>query len=151
MTKQEELKALLFEQCHVLLDERIAKAKGEIQSYSEQSGEETKSSAGDKYETARAMLHLEKEKIAMQLDEALKLKRALSQLENNSANGLKARLVETDKGNFFISVGLGQLSINEKKFFAISPAAPIGKLLIDAKEGDQIKFGPNTYEILSVD
>ncbi|WP_258102590.1 3-oxoacyl-ACP synthase [Marinoscillum sp. MHG1-6] len=136
-------KGLLMKRCEEILNERIDKAKQEIQSYSEQSGEETKSSAGDKYETTRAMLNLEKEKIAMQLDESLKLKRALDQLKGG-------KLLKTNKGNFFISVGIGSFSLEGENYFAISPVAPIGKLLSTAKVGDSVAFGPNTYQVLEV-
>ena len=43
--------------------------------------EEGKSSAGDKYETGRAMMQIERDKAANQLEEALKLKRILDQIQ----------------------------------------------------------------------
>ena len=46
----------------------------------EAANEEGKSSVGDKYETGRAMMQIERDKAAQQLDEALKLKNIIDQI-----------------------------------------------------------------------
>ena len=46
--------------------------------------EETKSSAGDKYETSREMLRQEREKYSRQLAEQLKLRQVLQQINPSS-------------------------------------------------------------------
>lgn len=73
--------------------------------------EETKSSAGDKYETGRAMMQLEIEKQSVQLAEAMKLKHVLSQInpEKTTETIQSGSLVFTDQGNFYISISAGKL------------------------------------------
>lgn len=144
MNLKEERKRLLGK-CEQILTDRISSATREIDSYTAQSNEETKSSAGDKYETARAMIHLEKEKVASQLNESLKLKRVLNQIRNQSTSSGLGRLVMTDNGNFFVAVSLGKVTLGEEEYFVISPVAPLGKSLAQARVGEEISFNQKRY------
>ena len=72
-----EIKRKLYQHCINFVDKRIAAAKETIAMAQESANEDTKSSAGDKYETGRAMAQLEIEKTAGQLEEALKDKKLL--------------------------------------------------------------------------
>ena len=76
---------------------------------------DTKSSAGDKHETARAMVQLEQEKLNKQLGEFIQMKSTLNQinptiLHNQVGMG---SLIHNTLGWFFLSVGLGQISVKE--------------------------------------
>ena len=74
MTKEEKIalkdKLKLF--CQSVIDQRIQSAKAVINSAQQAANQEEKNSAGDKYETARAMGHLEKDLHTRQLAENLK-------------------------------------------------------------------------------
>jgi hypothetical protein len=110
---------------------------------------ETKSSAGDKHETARARMQSEYEKLSWQLDE---LKGQLVLLERIDIKaGVKVisngNLVETNKGLFFISVPLGKVELDEKIVYAISQVSPLGKKLMGLKVGEQIKINDTVYAI----
>jgi len=59
-------------------------------------------------------------------------------------------LVETDKGWFYISVGLGSLTFKEQVIFAINPEAPFGKVIIGKEKGDSIHFNGVESEIIQV-
>lgn len=145
-----EEKALLLEVCKKLVEGRVQSAQNELASYNAQSSEETKSSAGDKYETARAMIHLEKEKMSIQLNESLKLKQVLDMIKPTSDNSGMGRLVITDQGRFFISVSLGLVKCEEQSYFVLSPVAPLGKLLAQAKVGSDVIFNGKTYGISQI-
>jgi hypothetical protein len=69
-----DIKIKLYQYCVEFIDKRIAGAREAIQIAQDSANEETKSSAGDKYETGRAMAQLEIEKNTTQLEEALKQK-----------------------------------------------------------------------------
>jgi len=114
--------------------------------------EESKSSTGDKYETGRAMMHLETEKAATQLADALNMKRALDQIDiDKSSNTAKmGSIVITDNGNFFIAVAIGKIEIRKKDYFVISPLSPLGKELINRKVGDKIVVNARSYSITKV-
>ena len=110
---------------------------------------ETKSSAGDKHETGRAMLQLEREKVGHQLSEIEKLKEALNKININQSLqtvGLGS-LVLTDSNNYFISISAGKFSVDGNDYFALSPNTPIGKLLIGKQPTDKIIFRNSSFSI----
>ncbi len=147
-----EFKLLIYNKLLNLLDEKIESAKMTIQSAKESRDNDTKSSAGDKYETGRAMMQMEIEKSEVQLSKTLKLKRELSQINIQKENKKVAfgSLVLSNQGNYFISIGMGKVEINNKVFFAISLASPIGKLLQNKTTGEKIKFNDKEITITDI-
>lgn len=147
-----ELKAELHTTCVKLLDERI-EAIREITEVAEGSTlDDTKSSAGDKYETGREMLKQEMEKNAMQLDEALRQKQILLSLAvlKHEEGASAGSLVVTDKMNFYITVGLGQVKCAQQSFMVVSPLSPIGKMLAGKKVGEKFSFNAVDYQIRNI-
>jgi hypothetical protein len=113
---------------------------------------DTKSSAGDKHETARAMVQLEQEKLTKQLGEFLQMKSILNQINPeilHSQVGV-GTLVHTSIGWYFISVGLGQISVGGTIVFALNPQAPLGKQLAGKRAEEELVFNGNTIKILDV-
>ena len=110
---------------------------------------ETKSSAGDKHETGRAMLQLEMEKAAAQLDAINEMKIALDKIDisNNSKIARLGSVVFTSKGNYFLSIAAGKIEATEKIFYGVSLSSPIGKILLGAKVGDSLSFNDNQFKI----
>ena len=108
----------------------------------ESANEEGKSSAGDKYETGRAMAQLEIEKASSQLAEANKLKQALVQVPADALGPVvkPGSLVVTNQGRYFISIAAGSLTVDDKTWFAISAGSPLGAILVGKKEGDVVKM-----------
>jgi transcription elongation GreA/GreB family factor len=113
---------------------------------------ESKSSAGDKHETSRAMAQLEQEKIGGQLIEMTKLHQILQRIQPSfvSDSVQLGSLVETSNGWFYISVGIGVLNIAGNNLFCITPNAPVGKLLLGKKVQDSIEFNGNPTQILQL-
>ncbi len=114
---------------------------------------ETKSTAGDKHETGRAMLQLEREKTGNQLAEIQKVKEVLSKIDVDKTIktiGLGS-LVYTSNLNYFIAISAGELDYNGGKFYAISPSTPIAKLLLSKTVGDTIKFRSTTFAITKIE
>lgn len=134
------------------VNDRITVIKKALQSVQEAANQETKSSAGDKYETGRAMMHLEKEKLSGQMAEALKMKQALDVInpEKTWERAELGALVQTAQASYFLSVSLGKLEVAGQTVFAISPASPIGRQLLGKKVGDTIQFGGKIMEITEV-
>src|SRR5258707_5924053 len=107
------IKQQLHSLCLTSIEERIKEAHQAIQFAQASANEETKSSAGDKYETGRAMAQLEIEKNSAQLAEANKLKQILLQLvTTQTTDSIQAgSLVITNQGRFYISIPAGQFTI----------------------------------------
>lgn len=147
-----DLKKELFNKCSEYIAERVESAMHAIVSAKEASQDDTKSSAGDKYETTREMMQQEMSRNEAQLFEAKKIQHALSEIKPIKTNGKVqiGSLVFTSNGNFFISVSAGQFKIDEKVFFAISSVSPIGKLLLGLKKGNTLSFNGKLFEILEL-
>jgi len=113
---------------------------------------ETKSSAGDKHETSRAMINLEQEKLGRQHQEVISLKEQFDKI--NFCNGhntiQKGSLVITDKGIFLLSIALGKITVEDNDFILISNTSPIGNLLIGKQLGDVIHLNSNTFVIIGL-
>lgn len=153
MTKNNlEIKQALYEQCAVLVSNRLETVKKQIAQIQESLSSETKSTAGDKHETGRAMLQLEREKAGQQLAEINKIKEVLSRIDVKIASkkvGLGS-VVFTSQANYFVAVSFGELKVNDFAFYAISPSTPIGQLLLGKGVLDAIDFRGNSFKILDI-
>ena len=113
---------------------------------------ETKSSAGDKHETGRAMLQLEREKLGQQLAEAEKMRQTLSKVPLASKPdhiGLGS-WVETSAAQYFLSISAGEYKEKQDSVYCISAATPIGQLLLGKSLGETITFNGKDIKILKV-
>ncbi len=146
------IKMALHQRCLELAEERIASLQHILKEAQQAANNETKSSAGDKHETGRAMAQLETEKLTAQLSEALNIKQNLTQINPTNTNNtvVLGSVVYTNKGNFYIAASIGKVSIENEVFFAISPASPIGKLLLTKKEKEIFSLNGNEYTVLAV-
>ena len=125
------IKQSLIEQCEAFVQQKIDVSEKLMNEAQESANNETKSSAGDKFETGRAMMHAERDKNAQQLSEAMKIKMQLDRLkraESSDKVGFGS-VVETSFGNYFISISAGRIIVDDQKYFAISPQAPLGKVI----------------------
>jgi transcription elongation GreA/GreB family factor len=146
------LKQELFNKCLEFVDERIASTEKAISQAKDASQDDTKSSAGDKYETTREMMQQEISRNEAQLLEAKKLKHALLQIPvtKNSKIVENGSIVLTNNGNFFIAISAGQMTVNGLTHFVISSASPICRLMLGLKKGGKFSFNGKNFEIEEV-
>jgi hypothetical protein len=135
-----------------LIGQRMAAAKEAMAQAQEAANGEEKSSAGDKYETGRAMGHLQKDMHARQLAESVKELATLHAIQTEPLchEGRAGAFLQADGIAFFISAGLGKLSIEGQTIFFLSPQAPIAKLLEKKKPGDGVLFNQKDFIIRDV-
>jgi transcription elongation GreA/GreB family factor len=147
-----ELKKQLHQLCTDFVQQRMDNARQAIQSAEQSSTEDTKSSAGDKYETGREMLQQEKNRGMAQLTEANKLMIALNRISTSGkSNKIEdGSVVKTDNGNFYIAVSAGVLKLGDESYFAISSASPIGFKMMGCKAGDEFSLNGKGYVVLEV-
>ena len=144
-----DLKKTLIDECKRLVNVRLQNIQDTILSNQKALQSETKSSAGDKHETGRAMLQLEIEKAGKQLLDVEQMLIVLQKINPKLSSkriGLGS-VVETDEMNFFISVSVGKLIISNTTYFAISPVSPIGKIMLGKRVNQQIIFNGKTLNI----
>lgn len=113
---------------------------------------ESKSSAGDKHETGRAMLQLEAEKLGAQYQERLKTYNFVKQLNIKEIHHqIKlGSLIKTNLGLFYICSGIGSIAVDDQNIFVLSPIAPLSKMLLSKKKDDSITFNRKTISIQSI-
>ena len=147
-----KIKEALFEQCEVFVNKRLYNIENVISSNQKALQSETKSSAGDKHETGRAMLQLEMEKAGQQLAGIAQMKVVLSKIDilKTSKNACLGSVIITAKVSYFLSISAGQLVVADKSYFAISVSSPMGKLLLGKQEKEVISFNGKTIEIIGI-
>lgn len=143
------VKKELYNQCVESVDQRHKTIENTISSHQKALSSETKSSAGDKHETGRAMLQLEIEKAGQQLASIQHMKSVLARIDVTKESDLAilGSLIETNFGTYFLSISAGQLVVAGSHYFAISVSSPIGKLLLGKKEGKKVLWNRKEINI----
>lgn len=154
MTREEKL---LFKQglkqfCRALIQQRIHTGKALIDGAQQAANSEEKSSAGDKYETARAMGHLDKDMHTRQLMENVKELASLQQINVTTicAGVTAGAFVQCNTACFFIAAGIGKQTYNGLAVVFLSPGAPLAKLMAGKQAGDSFMFAGNKAVIEEV-
>ena len=146
------LKEKLHKQCQDALNQRLEAIKSRISDIQNSLQSETNSTAGDKHETGRAMLQLEREKAGNQLAEIQKQIEILHKInpEMSYSKVALGSLVKTTVSNYFIGVSVGEITIENETFYAISLSTPIGQLLVSKGVGDNIQFRMQKFTITDI-
>jgi transcription elongation factor Elf1 len=112
-----------------------------------------KSSAGDKHETSRAKIQTEIDNYSRQLDIALKNLRAVEQIDNSKKHNIATQgsLITTERGVFFISIGIGKLKIKSTNYFIISLLSPIGSAMKGLSKSEKFTFRGIKYSIKNIE
>ena len=142
----------LYSRCQQYVQQRIATAQQAMDAAQESANSESKSSAGDKYETGRAMAQLERDRYAQLLAEARKMEQELTRLnvEKTYDTVQPGSLVTTNRGTFFISISAGKLTLDGPGYYAVSPASPVAAALAGHRAGDVVTVNSQPYQVLSV-
>ncbi|MFT4666486.1 MAG: transcription elongation GreA/GreB family factor [Polaribacter sp.] len=147
-----QIKESLIEQCTEYIQERMDIAEKMMDSAQESANDDTKSSAGDKFETGRAMMSIERDNHAQQLSKAIFIKSQLDQINADSIYDKVTfgAVVKTSLGNYFIAIAAGRIKVEEEKFFAISPQAPLAKEMLQKSVGETLVFNDSEIKILDI-
>ncbi len=142
----------LLAKCADYVEERVSRLQSSIKDLEHDLGNETKSSAGDKYETSREMMNTEINKLQNQLQSFKKLKEVLAVIENRKASTTVqlGSIVKTSAANYFISIPVGEIMVEEEKFYAIGLNSPIGKLLLGKQDGEKFIFQQKEFSIKKI-
>jgi hypothetical protein len=113
---------------------------------------ETKSTAGDKHETALAMLQMEQVQVGKKMDVLQQHLLELNQIEIEKKPILVVHgsLIKTSNCIFYISAALGKINLDGMDVFAISIRSPLGILFLGKKVHDTVVFNNTSYSILEL-
>ena len=133
--------------------EKVQLLENRLNDLKESGANETKSTAGDKHETALAMVQIEQANIREQLNEALKQLNLLEKInhEIHSEKIINGSLVKTYKGYFFLSIALGKAVVDEIQVIALSSNSPFGLKLMGLKVGEITEVNGNKYLVETIE
>lgn len=150
--QQFDFKTRLYQYCIYIIKERITSIITAMDAAQSAANNEEKSSAGDKYETSRAMSHREKDMQARQLVAnqnelsfllAVDCKKVAAIVEPGS-------LVCCNELQFFIAAGLGKINFEGQLVYLVSPQAPLAKNLIGRQLGEEFVFNKIPIKITGI-
>ncbi|PKA82977.1 hypothetical protein ATE92_1121 [Ulvibacter sp. MAR_2010_11] len=147
-----ELKTALFEQCFQVVEKRHQKIKQTISDIEESLLEETSSSAGDKHETGRAMLQIDRENAGRQLLEVENLQALVKKIDIRATSDYArlGSLIYTNQGAYFIGISIGAVAIGKTTYMCVALHSPIGNQLSGKKKGDVFLFNNLEYTVTQV-
>ena len=148
-----KLKKELYRKCEIFVNKRLQTVDEIISSNQKALQSETKSSAGDKHETGRAMLQLEMEKASQQLEGIHQMKEILDKVNISKPSKMAhlGSVIYTDTATYYLSISAGKLTVENKNYFAVSVSSPIGKLLLGKQEKEVISFNGKHFKIEKID
>ena len=145
------LKQRLLNECLRIQNLQIQTAKSAMDE-AQESANEHQGAMEDKFESFREACQIQRDMFAKQLDEAITtlsiLKRINATKENK--NIMLGSVVITNTQKFFISVSLGEISVEGKKYFAISAMSPLFKAMVNKNVGEEFSFRSNNYRIEAI-
>lgn len=144
-SKKSEIQANL----RYILEKSVEEARREYVLAKESRDSDTKSSAGDKFETGREMMQREMDKWSAQIDQNTISLNKLDRIADLAPSKVvsEGSLVETDQETYFISIGYGKL----ESVYAISIESPLGTVLKGKKVGDRVEMRGRIITIKSIE
>jgi vacuolar-type H+-ATPase subunit I/STV1 len=134
-------KQTIKDSCLEKISAQIAELQALINEVQSASNNETKSTAGDKHDTARAQAQIEVERLNKQLAIIYQMQGDLNKLSTEKFDKIQlGSFVKTSAGNFYVSVALGKMQYEDLEFFAISISSPLFLKLKGKTEGDEFEM-----------
>ena len=145
------LKQKIYHHYLNVINDKIVMLQKVLADLKESSSNETKSTAGDKHETALAMLQIEQANVQGQLQEALTKKMILEKINPDLRASIivNGSLIKTNRGYLWMSAALGKIQIENINVIALSQQSPLGQKLLGLKTGDST--GINNIEYIIED
>ena len=147
------LKQKIYDHYVQIVNDKIGMLQHILADLKESGANETKSTAGDKHETALAMLQIEQANKREQLKEAVAQKTILGNIDPTITAALvvNGSLIKTDRGYLFMSIALGKASVEGNAVIALSPQSPLGSKLMGKIKGDEVEMNAALYKIESIE
>ncbi len=138
--------------CLNVLGDRLNTIKKNLDSLMDAKRNETKSSAGDKYETGRAMIQNEEELYKRQGAQTRVILDQMLRIDPDKACSIvePGALVILPSGYFYMGAGMGKIQIDGKDCFSISLSSPMGQALKGKTAGTTFTFQEKEIIILNI-
>lgn len=142
----------ILDNCYSIVRNKMELLRNQINELIVDAESDSKSSAGDKHETARAMMQLEQEKLNRQLAELIKQEEVLNQIRFDESHDRiqLGSVIQTDRGNIFLSIPLGKMNLDQSDYMVISPVSPFGKTILGLSDGTSFEVNNTKYQVLKI-
>lgn len=146
------LKQKIYKHYLQIVNEKVNLLQQVLDDLKTSGSNETKSTAGDKHETALAMLQIEQANTRGQMQEALLQQASFQKINqvSNSAIIIIGSLIKTNRGYLYMSIALGKFVIDKQEVIALSPQSPLGIKLMGLTAGDAVEINGNRFIIEKV-
>ncbi|BAO54052.1 hypothetical protein [Nonlabens marinus] len=147
-----EFKQQVHQACMALVQSQLDTIQKSLDELMEAKSSETKSSAGDKYETGMAMIQNQEELYKRQRADARSRQNKLKSISPTTqlTKADKGALILSSLGNFYICIGLGKVVVEGHEVYVISIESPLGKSLKGKQCGEELTFNGKTSSIENV-
>ena len=135
---------------HHVMEMRL-QAEDRLRSLQESLLSEAKSSAGDKHETGRAMIHQEMAQVIESLqrcEDQIQMLRRWAKSKSSPTRVASGVLIETEGPMILVGVPIGKVQFEGRVVLSISSEAPAAKASQGLRVGDVIKLGPQSWKIV---
>lgn len=138
--------------CREYLDKRRVIVKNAMAGLKEDLENESKSSAGDKYETGREMINIEWNKLTVQLNEYDRLSQILQRIEDYKTSGkaVLGSIIITNTANYFISIPAAEIKIEDEKYYAVGIKSPVAQQLLGKEKNDSFVLKGKSFKVLDI-
>ena len=145
-------KSSLKNYCLTLIEQRINHSRQAMNQAQHAANSEEKSSAGDKYETSRAMNQRERDMFAQQLDAALQELSLAASIDCSRINStaVPGTVIISQNACFFIFAGLGKVKFEGRDVFVISSRAPLIEQFFQKKCEESFIINGKTDYIIEI-
>lgn len=150
-----DFKQKLLATCKAVIDKKITALNEALAEATDAGNNETKSTAGDKHETSRAMMQIDQEKLGKQIQEWEIQKAILEKINPDSYREEKTSniislgsFIQTNRGYFFIAANIGKIKADDKEVMVISTQSPLGICFMKHKAGNEFEFNGVSYQII---
>lgn len=147
------LKQKVYQYYLQFLNDKMSMLSQVLADLKEAGANETKSTAGDKHETALAMLQIEQANKREQLAQLVTQKNILEKINPELVSSIvtMGSLIKTNRGYLYMSVALGKAEVDGLLFRALSPHSPLGQQLMGLKVGDTAIINNTIYIIMALE
>ncbi len=147
-----ELKTELYKKSEAYLEEKITRISNSLLDLDVALKSESKSSAGDKFETGREMINIEIQKLSTQLQQFQQLQVTLEMAKRNiqSSSIRLGSIVKASNATYFIAIPIGEVDLGKEKVYIIGANSPVAQVLIGKSKGESFTFNNVTNKIMEV-
>lgn len=146
-----DFKAQLKKEALRSLHENLSDLNAQLSALQEASSEETKSSAGDKYETGRESIRQSRNLLEKQLQTIRQWESKIQQIPVEPVPDIReGALILLDLGWVWVSVSFGRVVVQSSEIQGVSVASPLILAMNGKMKGDVVSFRDRDIEILDI-